>query len=91
MTDIEQKAREVVKPHCTESDDHDYPQSECRKCSQMAEEIAAAIQSAVEDEREECAKIADTLDIDINGGEYTVQAYEVAAAIRARGQAKEKP
>jgi hypothetical protein len=36
-------AREIVKPHCVECDDHDYPQSECRKCENIAKQIADAL------------------------------------------------
>lgn len=39
MDKLEERARELLKPHCTEADDHDA--DNCQKCEQMAEEIVA--------------------------------------------------
>lgn len=46
--------------------------------------VAAALQSAIEKEREECAKIAEVRTL-MHPGEY-LSGYDIARAIRARGQ-----
>jgi hypothetical protein len=44
--DAERVAREIVKEFCTEIDDHDYPQENCKKCKQIAERIRTALNEA---------------------------------------------
>lgn len=70
MTDIEQRAREVVSKWL--GDDR------FRCDDNLRTYIAAAIQSAVDDEREACAKTADSV--------IGTRRGEIAAAIRARSQ-----
>ena len=88
MTDIERKAREVVQQLDAEAY-RAWPtkgfEAMCSTfhVSKAEEIIAAAIQSAVDKEREACAKTADSV--------IGTRRGEIAAAIRARAQAKEKP
>ena len=91
MTDIEQMAREVAETigkECIQVCEHEM----CGKMhghglefdeNKIASRISDAIRAAVDDEREACAKTADSV--------IGTRRGEIAAAIRARAQAKEKP
>lgn len=57
-----------------------------REHIEQAKEVAAAIQSAVDEEREACAKV-----IERDKKTQGLARVHLAAAIRARAQAKEKP
>lgn len=62
----------------------------CRECGHDAErDIAAAIHAAVEEEREACAKVADTVAYNwgLHHSVAPAAAREAAKAIRARGKA----
>lgn len=42
-SNLEIMLKEVLKENCTESDDHDFPHSECKKCKRMIEQLMGKI------------------------------------------------
>ena len=92
---IEQKAREVAVATKILPSWHSQP---CPGCEDIVAAIAAALQSAVAEEREECAKIAKSKatrpgeiipvkgDVPSFAAGMDTAASRIEAAIRARGQ-----